>query len=208
MSKQKTFETRKTKSGTDNPKYVDVLDVDKPIYGQNFCCVSFLSPEKILKDKNLFFFEEFVKTWDFTKSMDKFIEFLNFISFKYKINTDVLMDDFKEFVETEGKQLKSDGVEDTYKNYIDVNEEKLENEFNKKHNFQTSVRGVKIRGSFGSQEEAELRAKLLREIDNSMDIFVGPVGTWLVWEPDAYKTGKMEFLEEELNSLMHKKHEN
>ena len=31
------------------PKYVDILEEDKPIAGQKFVCVSFVSPEKILK---------------------------------------------------------------------------------------------------------------------------------------------------------------
>ncbi len=41
--------TRLNTDGTVNPKYVDVLDEDKAIAGQKFVCVSFLSPEKILK---------------------------------------------------------------------------------------------------------------------------------------------------------------
>ena len=49
--------TRKIKSdGTENPKYVDLLEEDKPISGQKFVCVSFVSPENILKRKELFFF--------------------------------------------------------------------------------------------------------------------------------------------------------
>ena len=45
---------RKLDDGTDNPKYVDLLDEDKPIAGQKFVCVSFVSPENILKQKNHF----------------------------------------------------------------------------------------------------------------------------------------------------------
>jgi len=190
------------------PKYVDVLDVDKSISGQNFCCVSFLSPEKILKDKNEFLFEQFLQTYDFTKSMEKFSQFVNFLSFKYKLNAEVVMKDYEDFVEEEKQLIKSTPITDEYKGFIDKNEEELEKEFNIQHNFQTSVRSVKIRGSYSTQEEAELRAKLLRETDDSIDIFVGPVGTWLLWEPDAYKTAKVEHMEEELNKLMHQKIDN
>merc|ERR1711966_50338 len=59
-----------------------------------------------------------------------------------------------------------------------------------------------------SQEEAELRCKLLREIDPNHDVFVGPVGMWMPWDPQAYKTGRVEYLEEELNQLMHEKNKN
>ena len=75
-------------------------------------------------------------------------------------------------------------------------------------NFQTSVKGVKVRGAFPTQEEAEFRAKKLREIDPNFDIYVGPVGVWMPWEPEAYKTGRVEYLEDELNQIMHKKREN
>ena len=34
-----------------NTKYVDLLEEDKPIAGQKFVCVSFVSPENILKQK-------------------------------------------------------------------------------------------------------------------------------------------------------------
>ena len=78
----KTVFERKTTGGKMNPKYVDLLEEDKPIAGQKFVCVSFCSPEKILKEKELFFFEEFLKKWEFNKSMEKFVQFLNFISFK------------------------------------------------------------------------------------------------------------------------------
>jgi hypothetical protein len=37
---------------------------------------------------------------------------------------------------------------------------------------------------------------------------VGPVGLWMPWEPDAYKTGRVEYLESELNQLMHQKRAN
>ena len=82
-AKKIAFE-RKQVNGKPNPKYVDVLTEDKPIAGQHFACVSFISPEKILKQKNIFFFEEFLKKWDFNKSMEKFIQFLNFIAFIFK----------------------------------------------------------------------------------------------------------------------------
>ena len=39
-------------------------------------------------------------------------------------------------------------------------------------------------------------------------IYVGPVGVWMPWEPEAYKTGRVEYLEDELNQIMHKKREN
>jgi hypothetical protein len=205
--KKQSFE-RKAVNGKQNKKYVDLLEEDKPIAGQKFVCVSFVSPEKILKQKEVFMFQQFLKKWEFNKSMEKFVQFLNFISYKYNMSFDDISNDFKDFVKEEKENLTKLGIEDDYKTFLDNNEEELEKLFGIEHNFQTSTRGIKIRGVFPSVEEAELRCKLLREIDPNHDVFVGPVGLWMPWDPEAYKTGRVEYMEEELNQLMHEKQKN
>ena len=194
--------------GTENPKYVDLLEEDKAISGQKFVCVSFVSPENILKRRELFMFEEFLKGYDFSKSMEKFSQFLNFLSYKYNLNFETLMSDMQEFVKSEKDDLKTTDIYDSYKTFLDNHENELDDEFNKQNNFQTSVRGLKVRGSYSTQEEAELRCKLLREVDPNHNVYVGPVGVWMPWEPEAYKTGRVEYLEDELNQLMHEKNTN
>ena len=206
--KKLAFERKNKPNGTPNPKYVDLLDVDKSIAGQNFGCFSFISPNKILKQKEMFFFEEFLKKWEMNKSMEKFHQFLNFISYKYKLKFDEISKDLEEFVKEERETIINSSMEDDYKTFLDKEEETLEKMFNTKHNFQTSVCGFKARGNFASQEEAEIRAKLLREVDPNFDVFVGPIGTWLPWEPEAYKTGRVEYMEEELNQLAQEKKKN
>lgn len=208
MSKELPFETQTLSNGKANPKYIDLLDEDKAVAGQKFVCMSFVSPEKILKKKELFFFEEFLKHWDYSKGVQKFSQFLNFISYKYNMNFDKLMTDYQDFVKNEEAELVKTTITDDYKNFLDAKEEELENVFNEMHNFQTNTRGVKVRGSYPSQEEAELRCKLLRELDPNHDVFVGPVGTWMPWEPEAYRTGRVEYLNDELNQLMHEKNKN
>ena len=42
MSKELAFERQNLPDGTPNPKYVDLLDEDKPIAGQKFACISFV----------------------------------------------------------------------------------------------------------------------------------------------------------------------
>jgi hypothetical protein len=207
-SEKSGFERKQSSSGKPNPKYVDLLEEDKPIAGQKFVCVSFCSPEKILKQKEIFFFEEFLKKWDFNKSMEKFVQFLNFLSYKYNVSFEDVSNDFKDFVKEEKEGLTKCSMQDDYKTFIDNNEEDLEKKFNIANNFQTNTRGLKIRGSYPTQEEAELRCKMLREIDSNHDVFVGPVGLWMPWDPEAYKTGRVEYMEEELNQLMHEKQKN
>jgi hypothetical protein len=199
---------RKFVGGKVNTKYVDALELDNPIAGQNFVCMSFVSPENILKQKNIYFFEEFLKNWEFNKSMEKFLQFVNFISYKYNISFEDLNKDFKDFVQEEKDNLAKSSFDDEYKTYLDTHEEDLQKKFDIANNFQTNVRGFKVRGVYPTQEEAELRCKMLREIDSNHDVFVGPVGMWVPFDPEAYKTGRVEYMEEELNQLMHEKQKN
>jgi hypothetical protein len=199
---------QKTPDGKINPKYVDLLEEDKPISGQKFVCVSFVSPENILKQKNQFFFQEFLKHYEFSKSVEKFTQFLNFLSFKYEYNFDDIMKDFQEYMKSEKDTFTENYVTNEYKNFLDANEDRLDDEFNKEYQFQTSTRGLKVRGTYSTQEEAELRCRLLREVDPNHNVYVGPVGMWMPWEPEAYKTGRVEYLEDELNQLMNEKNKN
>ena len=199
---------QKTPDGELNPKYVDLLEEDKPLSGQKFVCVSFVSPENILQQKNHFFFQEFLKHYDFTKSVQKFTQFINFLSYKYSINFDDVMKDFQEYTKTEKETFTTNYVRDEYKNFLDANEDRLDDEFNTEQQFQTSTRGLKIRGVYSTQQEAELRCKLLREVDPHHNVYVGPVGMWMPWEPEAYKTGRVEYMEDELNQLMNEKNKN
>jgi len=204
-----SFERKTLSDGSTNPKYVDLLDEDSPLAGQKYVCVSFISPEKILQKRESFLFDQFVKQWDFSKSMRKYYDFLNFIAFKYNMKIDDLATDFNEFVKEEEANLRSlSTAEDDWKDFLDKNEERLNEKFSRDHAFQTSVRGLKVRGSFNTQEEAEMRCKKMRETDPHHDIFVGPVGSWMPWDPDAYKTGRVEFMEEELNQLHQEKVKN
>ena len=202
------FERKILENGQINPKYIDLCDEDQPIAGQKFVCLSFISPEKLLKRREIFVFEEFLKQWDFKKSMDKFFDFIHFISYKYGVDVENIMNDYTEFIAEENSKLKKQGVEDDYNNFLDKNEEVLTQKFQKAHEFQTSVRGLKVRGVFPSQEEAEMKCKKIRELDPNHDILVGPVGIWLPWDPDAYKTGRIEFMEDELNQLHNEKIKN
>ena len=212
MSKQteipKGTELKKNPDGTPNPNFVDLLDEDRSIAGQKFACVSFLSPEKILKNRMIYNFNEFVNQWEMSKSLSKFTQFLSFVSYKYNLTFDDLSKDLEEFCKEERDNIFNTNLEDEFKNFMDANEKRLDEKFNKENQFQTCVRGIKIRGSYPSQEEAELRCKILREVDPNHDVFVGPVGMWMPFHPEAYKTGRVEYLEEELNQLMNEKQTN
>ncbi len=208
MANKSSYEQKTLSDGSKNPKYIDMLEEDKPIANQKFVCISFVSPEKILKNREHYLFQEFLKSWDFNKSMEKYNQFLNFVAYKYELDGTSLNNDFKDFIKEEKEKLDNIDITEEFKTYLDANEDRLTDVFNEANQFQTSVRGIKIRGTFSTQAEAEARAKSLREVDPHFDIYVGPIGCWMPWEPDAYKTGKVDHLEEELNKLITDKQEN
>jgi len=79
LSAPNGVEFKTTANGAPNPKYIDLLDEDKPVAGQRFTCISFISPEKIIKQRELYNFQEFLKQWDMHKSLEKFNQFLSFL---------------------------------------------------------------------------------------------------------------------------------
>jgi len=183
----------------------DYLDVDKPLPGQNFYCISFVSPEKVLEQKEKFMFyhyeravtkrlttlldESLTKLVD--NSVDGNIDLADLIKVKKSLATtckeyDVSLDEFKE----------------QFENFKFQNEEKIGETFDKANNFKTSVRGVKVRGVFDSKREADVRAGVLQRQDSLFDVFVGQVGYWCPWDPNPQKIDDIEYMNNDLNKLV------
>jgi hypothetical protein len=218
-------------SGTERE---DFLEEDVEIPGQKFCLLSFISPEKVLADKNLYLFQQFLKTYEFqsrTTSLEsylmKVITGINAklnaeadsllahdlsgaseICRKSTLRLDTLMDEFHTFVKTNQRELTESKLKEIYDDYMYANKSKLEDEFYAKNEFRTTVRGLKIRGVYGSQGEAVTRSKKLQRQDPLHNIFVGEVGKWLPWDPEPAEVSEQEYAEEQLNTLMKKYKEN
>jgi hypothetical protein len=62
--------------------------------------------------------------------------------------------------------------------------------------------GMKIRGCFGSHEEAAAHVKKLQAIDGSVDIFLLEVGKWALIPPDSSAVEDVEYQEKYLQDLM------
>lgn len=193
---------------TTAPVHVDLLDEDNAIAGQKFCCLSFVSPEKIIKNFEEFKFGKFIDQYEWERTADVYIRFVQYLSYKYDVAFDEMVRDLAEFREAEKEKLQGSSCAGHYKTYCEQNEDELLTQFSKDNDFQTAVRGVKVRGSYDSLEEAQKRAEWLRKRDPHHSIYVGQVGMWMPFHPDAYKTGRVEHLENELNTLMHEKMKN
>ena len=55
---------------------VDYLEVDKPIPGQNYTCISFISPDELIKQKELFLFNKFMnqRCGEYEQSIDDIVK--------------------------------------------------------------------------------------------------------------------------------------
>ena len=65
-----------------------------------------------------------------------------------------------------------------------------------------TVRGIKIRGVFGNEDNARAKALELQKIDPLHNIYVAEMGKWLPWNDDPAKAQDEEYAEGELNKIM------
>ena len=174
-------------------KEVDYLDEDKPIRGQNFVLLSFLSPEDVLVNKEAYMFSEFIKKFssDMTALLDG-------ISSKYS--------DAKDFVDSVKENnayiFDPKDMSEQYGFYKSVNNQELEASYHRDNNFITSIRGIKVRGVFDTIEEAKNRSEFIKKLDNKFNIYIAQVGCWCPWSPNPDCLENQEYAETQLNTLM------
>ena len=92
----------------------DFLEVDTQISGQNYCCISFLSPEKIMKDKNAFYITKFLQSYCKEKKIEYTDIEKEYANFSYK-HAEKLQKDFDESCDfkTNVRGVKVRGVYDS-----------------------------------------------------------------------------------------------
>lgn len=183
----------------------DYLDVDKPLPGQNFYCISFVSPEKVLEQKELFMFYHYERAFyqKITKMMDSSLTTLIEKSDDGNIDvSDVIKIKKNVLAACDEEQTSFEGFKDKFEDFRFRDEDKVGEVFDKYNNFQTSVRGVKVRGVFDSKREADIRASVLQRLDPNFDVFVGQIGYWCPWNPNPHKIDDIEYTDSNLNKLV------
>ena len=183
----------------------DYLDVDKPLPGQNYYCISFVSPDKVIEQKELFMYYHYEQA--FYKKISGMVDsaLTNIIN-----NCDDVKVDISDIVKLKKSVLaacKEEQVawpqfKEKFDDFRFRDEEKIGEVFDKQNNFRTSVRGVKIRGVFDTKREADVRAAVLQRQDPLFDVFVGQVGYWCPWDPNPQKIDDIEYLNNDLNKLV------
>ncbi len=163
----------------------DYLEVDPPIPGQNFVCLSFVSPEEMIRKKSIYEGRKFLETlFNRTKLEESNPERLTL------------------------EQAISQCTIEGYLDYAVAHEEENTRRFNDENEFRTSVRGLKVRGVYESMKDAQRRAKVLQSRDPTFHVFVGQVGYWLPWDPNPDNIENQEYSEQTLNEIVKKYKEN
>ena len=170
----------------------DFLEVDSKIPGQNYCCLSFISPEKLIKNKDQFKIRNFLKYIVGNKLEDE----------NHERVRQSLIEDIKNNIDDDNK------FSSIYEAWLLTREKDLEDKYNETIDFQTSMRGIKVRGTYDTLKEAQVRAKVLQRRDKNFNVFVGQVGYWLPWDPSTEDIKDQEYQEDQLNQLMKKYNEN
>jgi len=217
-----------------NDEKESFLTDDPEISSQKWCLLSFISPENVLNRKDMFFFNAFLKQYEFqlrTKSLEQFlVKSIQTINAKLDaeatrldaldlsgaalecrkstMSIDPFITDFQETVKKNQREMLASTLNENFDDFMFKNGAKLEDDFYAKNNFRTTVRGLKIRGAYSTKEEADMRAKKLQKSDPDHNIYVGQVGKWLPWDPKPSEVGEQEYAEEQLNTLMKKYKEN
>lgn len=181
---------------------LDLLDQDPPIRGQKYVCLSFLSPEKVLQDKHVFMLHRFLEPFakDLQTAFDNLRE-------KFKESPDT-MDLLNNVQERHNHLFRAQDLHRDFEIFQSQNIEQLESEFNEVNKFRTSVRGIKVRGSYESLPEAQKRAELIKQRDPYFDVYVAEVGCWCPWDPSPQELEAQEYAETDLNTMMKRYKEN
>ena len=214
----------------------DYLMEDAELPSQKIVLLSFLSPEKVLANKDIFLFKKFLGTYDLQLKTTKFEQWVaeQFRAANAKLETlataatneetsrediakaikeslfrpDQFVESYQAYVKENLADMTQRKLQEEYDDFLFAAGTKLEEEFFALNEFRTTMRGIKVRGVFSTEAEASARAKRLQKTDPSFNIYMGSVGKWMAWEPDPNKVGESEYANDELNSLMKKYREN
>lgn len=171
----------------------DYLDTDPPLRGQNYVCLSFISPEDVITKKEHFFFEKFIENFS-----TEIRELFDGLEVRYPKDADNLR-----MLKERYSYLFSSGlIGEEYNYFVGTHGEEMQKAFDEQNNFRTSVRGIKVRGVFDTLREAQVRSEVLKKLDGKFHVYVAEVGAWCPWSPNPEEVQQQEFAETQLNTMM------
>lgn len=178
----------------------DFLDQDDPIRGQNYVCMSFISPEDVIRSKEAYFIKEYMNQYT-----QRNCELMDGLSVLFPDKSDTI----RSIKEQYATYFDSEAIINDYMEFKKDKEMEISEMYSKENNYQTNIRGVKIRGSYESLQEAQMKAEVLKRKDNNkFNIYIGQVGCWCPWSANPNEIENAEYTETQLNTLMKEYHKN
>ena len=174
-------------------KEIDYLEEDKGIKGQNYALLSFISPEDVIVNKEVYFLNKYLES--FGKDMKTL---LDGISSKYPDSKDLI----DTITNNHSYIFNAKELNEQFNFFKSSNYTELENTYHRDNNFVTSMRGIKVRGVFDTIEEARNRSEFLKRFDDKFNIYIAKVGCWCPWSPNPDSLENQEYSETQLNTLM------
>ena len=110
--------------------------------------------------------------------------------------------DLEAHVKANLSDFKESKIQEAWDAYMLANRTKLEDEFHKSNGFKTTMYGLKVRGTYPTQEQAAARARSLQKKDPYHNVYVGEVGEWMPWDPTPEEIDDQEYPLDQLNTLM------
>lgn len=188
-----------TPEGRTPVKQQDFLEADDPIRGQSYACLSIITPENVLDNKEAFFFNKYIN-----KFSQEVTTLFDVLRQKYPEDDAYI----KGIADAQSHFFSHTELQDHYRMFTKLNSAALDEEFHKANDFRTTVRGLKVRGSYASLDEARERAHQLQKKDPKHNVWVAEVGMWVPFADNAEVMKDVEYAETELNTLMKKYTEN
>jgi membrane-associated HD superfamily phosphohydrolase len=176
---------------------VDYLDQDAQVRGQNYVCLSFLSPEDVIVRREAFFFQRFLSAVG-----QDVVNLLDGIAAKFGPNDPNVVETVSILKERHKYLVSDQAMDEEYRFYVEKKEKELSKEFDEQVQFRTSIRGIKVRGVYETLAEAMNRVESIKRVDPKFNVYVAEVGCWCPWSPNPDDIQDVKYAETQLNTLM------
>ena len=220
----------------------DYLDQDPPIRGQNYVCLSFLSPEEAISSREAFAMGKFAERFSeelkgLLGSVESFLELggggggeaaggaaeaaggageeSGRASEAAGGAREAALSRLAAIRERHGYMLSGRLMGAEYDAFVSANASTISKEYSEKSDGCACVRGIKVRGTYETVDEAKHRCESLKRSDPNFSVYVAEVGCWCPWSPNpdeladaAGDQNVAQYSETALNTLMQKYQEN
>lgn len=207
-----------------DPQELDLADLDKPIRGQKFSCISYVEPQfETLEKREAYtathFLQAFLKSYTrkvvSTMAQDYNID-VNEALIKYDLN-EKIEDDAENFKDENWKKTKAKhenrvdnhffkaDVYDMlvkYHRYKDYNVVEIKKALKEEYPDECFDRALKVRGVFSTYTKARKFAAELFKKDKTVNIFVIQTGAWVPFNPPQELIDKQVTIDKQLNKLL------